>query len=136
MEIRLENGSHIFLEDTLHVLGLGCTLVLAKKLLGSKLIGQFDAHCMLFSRRSDNTLMIEASIKNRLYIVSKIVLEVDSMSFVTSVERAKPIPRSENITAFTAALISATTPTQSTRPPQEALMPPTDALELLTLQDE
>ncbi len=61
-------------------------LVLAKKLLGSKLIGQFNTHYILFSRRSDNTLMIKASIKNRLYIVSKIVLEVDSISFITSIE--------------------------------------------------
>ncbi len=130
------NRSYIFLEDTLHVLGIGCTLVLAKKLLGSKLIGQFDAHYMLFSRRSDNALMIEASIKNRLYIVSKIVLEVDSMSFIISTERVKPIPRSENITAFTTALISTTTPIQSTRLPQEALILLTNALELLIPQDK
>ncbi len=85
------NKSYIFLEDTLHVLGIGYMLVLAKKLLSSKLIEQFDAYYMLFSRYSDNTLMIEVSIKNRLYIISKIVLEVDSISFITSVEQAKSI---------------------------------------------
>ncbi len=68
--IKLENGRHVFLEDTLHVPGIGYTLVSTKKLLGSKLIGQFDAHCMLFSRRSDNVLLIEAKMRNGLYIVS------------------------------------------------------------------
>jgi len=85
------NKSHIFLEDILYVLGIGYTLVLAKKLLSSKLIRQFNTYYMLFSRHSNNTLMIKASIKNKLYIVSKIILEVDSISFITSIERAKPI---------------------------------------------
>ncbi len=67
--IKLENGHYVFLEDTLHVLGIGCTLVSVKKLLGSKLIGQFDAYCILFSRRSDNVLLIEAKMRNGLYIV-------------------------------------------------------------------
>ena len=92
-------------------------LVLAKKLLGLELIGQFNAYCILFSRRSNNTLIIEVSIKNRLYIVLKIVLEVDSISFVISIEQVKPILRLENITAFTTTLISTTTLTQLTRPP-------------------
>jgi len=68
--IKLENNRQVFLEDTLHVPGIGYTLVSAKKLLGSKLIGQFDDHRMLFSRRSDNVLLIEATIRNRLYIIS------------------------------------------------------------------
>ncbi len=59
----------MFLEDTLHVLGIGYTLVLVKKLLGLKLIGQFNAYYMLFSRRSNNVLLIEAKIRNSLYIV-------------------------------------------------------------------
>jgi len=80
------NRSYIFLEDILHVLGIGYILVLTKKLLGLKLIGQFNAHYILFSRHSNNTLMIKASIKNKLYIVSKIILEVDSISFITSIE--------------------------------------------------
>jgi len=67
--IKLENGRHVFLEDTLHVLGIGYMLVSVKKLLGSKLIGQFDAHRILFSRHSDNVLLIEAKIRNGLYIV-------------------------------------------------------------------
>ncbi len=68
--IKLENGRYVFLEDTLHVPGIGYTLVSIKKLLGSKLIGQFDAHCILFSRRSDNILLIKAKMRNSLYIVS------------------------------------------------------------------
>ena len=85
------NRSYIFLEDILHVLGIGYTLMLAKKLLGLKLIRQFNTHCILFSKHSDNTLIIKVSIKNKLYIVLKIILEVDSISFITSIERAKPI---------------------------------------------
>ncbi len=68
--IKLENGRHVFLEDTLYIPGIGCTLMSAKKLLRSKLIGQFDAHHILFSRRSDNVLLIEAKMRNGLYIVS------------------------------------------------------------------
>ena len=82
--IKLENGRHVFLEDTLHVLRIGYTLVSTKKLLGSKLIGQFDAHRMLFSRRSDNVLLIKAKMRNGLYIVSQIAEEVDGISFATS----------------------------------------------------
>jgi len=37
--IKLGNSRYMFLEDTLHVLGIGYTLVLVKKLLGLKLIG-------------------------------------------------------------------------------------------------
>ena len=59
----------MFLEDTLHVLGIGYTLILVKKLLGLKLIGQFNTYYILFSRRSDNVLLIEAKIRNGLYIV-------------------------------------------------------------------
>ena len=68
--IKLENNRQVFLEDALYVLGIGYTLVSAKKLLGSKLIGQFDDHQMLFSRQSDNVLLIKATIRNRLYIIS------------------------------------------------------------------
>ncbi len=80
------NKSHIFLEDILYVLGIGYTLVLAKKLLSSKLIRQFNTYYMLFSRHSNNTLIIEVSIKNSIYIDLKIILEVDNMSFIISVE--------------------------------------------------
>ncbi len=82
--IKLENSHYIFLEDTLHVLGIGYTLVSTKKLLGSKLIGQFDAHYILFSRRNDNVLLIEAKMRNGLYIVSQITKKVDSISFTMS----------------------------------------------------
>ncbi len=82
--IKLENGRHVFLEDTLHVLGIGYMLVSVKKLLGSKLIGQFDAHRILFSRHSDNVLLIEAKMRNGLYIVSQITKEADGISFTTS----------------------------------------------------
>src|SRR6266536_1620617 len=104
--IKLENGRHVFLEDMLHIPGIGCTLVSAKKLLGSKLIGQFDAYCMLFSRRSDNVLLIEAKMRNGLYIVSQIAKEVDSMSFTTSEKQVKPVVESDKITAFIATLSS------------------------------
>jgi len=67
--IKLGNGRYMFLEDMLYILGIGYTLVLAKKLLGLKLIGQFNAYCILFSRRSNNVLLIEAKIRNSLYIV-------------------------------------------------------------------
>ncbi len=96
----------MFLEDTLHVLGIGYTLVSAKKLLGSKLIGQFDAHYILFSRRSNNVLLIEAKIRNSLYIVSQITKEVDGMSFTTSKKQVKPIVESDKIIMFIAALSS------------------------------
>ncbi len=69
MIIKLGNSCYMFLEDTLHVLGIGYTLVLVKKLLGLKLIGQFNTYYILFSRRSNNVLLIEAKIRNSLYIV-------------------------------------------------------------------
>ena len=80
------NKSYIFLEDILHILGIGYMLVLAKKLLGLKLIGQFNTYYILFSKHSNNTLIIKVSIKNRLYIILKIILEVDSISFIISIE--------------------------------------------------
>ncbi len=104
--IKLENGRHVFLEDTLHVLGIGYTLVSAKKLLGSKLIGQFDAYCILFSRRSDNVLLIEAKIRNGLYIVLQITKKVDGISFITSKKQVKPMVESDEIAVFIAALSS------------------------------
>src|SRR6266536_4744603 len=118
--IKLENGRHVFLEDTLHVLGIGCTLVSAKKLLGSKLIGQFDAHRMLFSRRSDNIPLIKAKMRNGLYIVSQIAEEADSMSFATSEKQVKPVVELDKITAFIATP-SSTILIRSARP----LLPPT-----------
>ena len=57
----------------------------AKKLLDLELIGQFDAYYILFSRRSNNLPLIEAKVKNSLYIVSKITKEVDSISFIISI---------------------------------------------------
>jgi hypothetical protein len=81
--------------------------VSAKKLLGSELIGQFDAYRMLFSRHSDNLPLIEAKVKNGLYIVSKIAKEADNISFVTSVRQVKPVAELDKIAAFIAALSSA-----------------------------
>ncbi len=77
-----------------------------KKLLGSKLIGQFDAHRILFSRRSDNILLIKAKIRNGLYIVLQIIKEVDDMSFTTSKKQVKPVVESDKIAVFIAALSS------------------------------
>src|SRR6266536_4845190 len=104
--IKLENSRHVFLEDTLHVLGIGYILVSTKKLLGSKLIGQFNAHHILFSRRSDNVLLIEAKMRNGLYIVSQITEEVDGMSFITSKKQVKPVIESDKIAVFITALSS------------------------------
>ena len=104
MVIKLENSCCVFLENILYILGIGCMLMSTKKLLGSELIGQFDAHYMLFSRYSDNFPLIEAKVKNGLYIVSKIAKEVDSMSFVTSVRQVKPIAESDEIAVFVAVL--------------------------------
>ena len=81
-------------------------LMSAKKLLGSELIGQFNTYYMLFSRRSNNLLLIEAKVKNSLYIVSKITKEADSISFVTSIRQVKPVVESDEITAFVTALSS------------------------------
>ena len=79
-------------------------LISTKKLLGSELIGQFDAYCMLFSRHSNNLLLIEAKVKNSLYIVSKITKEADSISFAMSIRQVKPIAESDEITTFVAIL--------------------------------
>ncbi len=131
--IKLENSRHVFLEDMLHVLGIGCILVSTKKLLGSKLIGQFDAHCMLFSRRSDNIPLIEAKIRNGLYIVSQIAKEVDGMSFMTSKKQVKPIVESDEIAVFIIAL-SSTIPIRSAQLlllPTKILVVNKEALELL-----
>ncbi len=81
-------------------------LVSVKKLLGSKLIGQFNAHYMLFSRRSDNVLLIEAKIRNGLYIVSQIAEKADSISFMTSKKQVKPVVELDKITTFIATLSS------------------------------
>ena len=121
--IKLENSRHVFLEDMLHVLGIGCILVSTKKLLGSKLIGQFDAHCMLFSRRSDNVLLIKAKMRNSLYIVLQITKEVDGMSFTTSEKQVKPMVELDKIATFIAAL-SSTIPIRSA----QLLLPPTKML--------
>lgn len=83
-EIRLPNGRSIRLADTLLVPGLGCTLLSAKKLSSSGLIGEFDEHRMIFSRRADRVPMIEATVQNGLYIVSWIAQEADGMTFRAS----------------------------------------------------
>ena len=106
MVIKLENSHYVFLEDTLYILGIGYILISTKKLLGSELIGQFDTYYMLFSRCSNNLLLIKTKVKNGLYIVSKITKEVDSISFVISMRQVKPIAESDEITAFVAALSS------------------------------
>ena len=104
--IKLENSCYVFLEDILYIPGIGYMLVFAKKLLGLELIGQFDAYCMLFSRCSNNLLLIETKVKNGLYIVSKITKEADSISFIISIRQVKPIAESDEIAAFVAVLSS------------------------------
>jgi hypothetical protein len=47
--IKLFNRRKVFLADTLYVLGLGCTLLLAKKLSSSGLIREFNKHRIVFS---------------------------------------------------------------------------------------
>ena len=79
--IKLSNGRKVFLADTLRVPGLGCTLLLAKKLSSSGLIGEFNERRMVFSRPTDHVPMIEAIVKGGLYIVSKIALEADGITF-------------------------------------------------------
>ena len=104
--IKLENSYCVFLEDILYILGIGYMLMSTKKLLGSELIGQFDAYYILFSRCSNNLLLIEAKVKNSLYIISKITKEADSISFIISIRQVKPIVESDEITIFVAALSS------------------------------
>src|ERR1700712_255666 len=82
--IKLKNGRSVLLEDTLYVPGMGCTLVSAKKLAGSALIGQFDDKRMLFSRRSDNVPLIEAKVRGGLYILSKFAKVADGQTFGTA----------------------------------------------------
>ena len=110
-----------------------------KKLLGSKLIGQFDAHRILFSRRSDNILLIKAKIRNGLYIVLQIIKEVDDMSFTTSKKQVKPVVESDKIAVFIAALSSTILirsaqllllPTKMLVVNKEALEPPVRSLVL------
>ena len=98
--IKLGNSCYIFLEDILYILGIGYTLILVKKLLGLKLIGQFNTYCILFSRRSNNVLLIEAKIRNSLYIVLQITKEVDSISFTISVKLVRPIIELDKITTI------------------------------------
>jgi hypothetical protein len=88
IEIHLENGSMIFLEDALFVPELGCTLVSAQKLLGSELIAFFDSNCMQFLRRSDDVLLIEANSQRGLYIISNITKEAHGKSFATAKKRS------------------------------------------------
>ena len=61
---------------------------------------------MLFSRRSNNLLLIKTKVKNSLYIVSKITKEADSISFAISIRQVKPIAESDEITTFVTALSS------------------------------
>ena len=61
---------------------------------------------MLFSRHSNNLSLIEAKVKNSLYIVSKITKEADGISFVISIRQVKPIAESDEITTFVTALSS------------------------------
>jgi hypothetical protein len=83
VKLVIDNRS-VFLEDALLVPGLGCTLVSAKKLLGSELIGNFDNHAMQFRRKSDKELMLEARMINGLYIVSHISTAADGRRFTTA----------------------------------------------------
>ena len=48
--------------------------------------------------------MIKAKVKNGLYIVSKIIKEANSISFVTSIKQVKPIIELDKIAMFVAAL--------------------------------
>ena len=62
---------------------------------------------MLFSRHSNNLLLIKTKVKNSLYIVSKITKEADSISFIISIRQVKPIAESDEITVFITILSSA-----------------------------
>jgi len=58
--VKLKNDCQIFLADTLLVLDLRCSLLLAKKLLGIDLIGQFNPYCIIFIKRKNGKYLIEA----------------------------------------------------------------------------
>jgi hypothetical protein len=98
--IKLSNRRKVFLADTLCVPGLGCTLLSAKKLSSSGLIGEFDKHRIVFSRRTDHIPMIKATVKSGLYIVSKIAPEADGVTF-KALEKCEPAtPQTHHIVLF------------------------------------
>ena len=85
----------------MHVLKLGYILILVQKLLGNKLIGQINNYRILFSKCNNNTPIIKAELRNRLYIVSKISKEVNKISFSTYVTGLfKPSYLLDKITLF------------------------------------
>ena len=79
--IKLQNSWYFFQKDTLLVLGLRCNLLLAKKLLGTELISQFDSYYMIFIKRENSKHLIEAECQKRLYIVSKISSKANGIMF-------------------------------------------------------
>jgi len=82
----------VFLADTLQEPGLGCTLLSAKKLSSSGLVGEFDKHRIVFSRRSDRLPLLKATVKSGLYIISKIALEADGLTFKAAETRVSLTP--------------------------------------------
>ena len=85
--LRMGNGRHITLEDTLLVPKLGATLVSAKKLARNGCYALFNQERIVFVDSESKRPLVEAEARNRLYIVSKISKEVDSRCFKTVTNR-------------------------------------------------
>ena len=91
----------MLLEDILYIPKLGYILILVQKLLSNELIGQINNYRMLFSKCNNNTPIIKAELRNRLYIVSKISKEANKISFSTYITGLfKPSYLSDEITLF------------------------------------
>jgi hypothetical protein len=75
--IKLANRQFIFLENNLFVPKLGYIFVSAKKLVRNQLISQFDCYQIQFLSRTNSNLIIKASIKRDLYIITNILSKVN-----------------------------------------------------------
>ena len=77
--LRIGNGRHITLEDTLLVPKLGATLVSAKKLARNGCYALFNQERIVFIDSKSKRPLVEVEARNRLYIVLKISKEADSL---------------------------------------------------------
>jgi hypothetical protein len=83
--IKAIDGSSRILRDVLYVLGLGVSLISARRLCKNSLKGSFDLKNMYFCK--NNKLAVYAQQKDRLYVLKHILEEYTGKAFIAVIKR-------------------------------------------------
>jgi hypothetical protein len=83
--IKAIDSSSRILRDVLYVLGLGVSLISARRLCKNSLKGSFDLKNIYFSKK--DKLIVYAQQKDRLYVLKHILEEYTGKAFIAVIKR-------------------------------------------------